>query len=790
VLEGSELLLGVAAKGHGAEGRWGRRPCKTRKMANGTGQTSIGEVECGKHSMKRTKTCPACLRGLPVSRETPTMGRMAARAWVVAVVLAVGCGRGEEEPPTSLAAPADEEEQEVALWRTLVHEVDRRVLTERLERATTHEDVAVRRVAMRGMASLAPTEARSGRWLERGLRDPDAEVRSHASLGLGSLEGEGLEPVRAGLLGALAAEEDLRAREDMLWDLGRLGDASAIPALRSALESERAGERRAACEGFAQLGMRRRSVEPDAHRQVATRVLEDASTEVRIACAHAIARLADPGADVAQRAPLASILLGALRDEQPDVRRYALLALGRLPETPLDPVAQATRDPDAAVAVQAFRSLAELAAHAGDGPYAAALRGRLDACLGATEACVGPPLHVLLAALDAAIPLVHGSSTHGVAQEAEARLAALKEPSRGLALAHCAAARLADAGHGWPRRVIGCGHGRVPKGWDALGAVDVLARLEGAGPERSAMLRRLHAGGGPRVRAAVLEATPAVGHPDLNGLVLRGLTSGDRALVTTALRAIERLAGRWRSGEVQAPPTARLRRALGEGRAALEAEHYAAGLAAWADAVGVLGNAASAPDLEVLSRHPSATVRTAARRALERLGKTPPTGAPSGPADVVGATDLPASDHILRMTLETTAGTVRIALWPHRAPASITRLRELAGSGFYDGTAIHTLLPGFAVQAGDPRGDGHGGPLFVIRDELHRAPFDRGTVGLAHAGADTAGSQFFITLASSPHLTGRYTAVGEVIEGMEVVERWLPGDVLRSVRVSRETQRP
>jgi cyclophilin family peptidyl-prolyl cis-trans isomerase/HEAT repeat protein len=715
------------------------------------------------------------------------MGRMAARGWVVAVVLAVGCGRGEVEPPPGQAAPTDEEEQRIALWRTLVHEVDRRVLTERLERATTHGDVAVRRVAMRAMAFLAATEPRAPRWLERGVRDPDAEVRSHAGLGLGSLEGEGLEAVRAALLGALAAEEDLRTREDLLWDLGRLGDASALPALRSALESERAGERRAACEGFAQLGLRRRSVEPDAHRQVATRVLEDANPEVRVACAHALARLADPGADVADRAPLASILLGALRDEQPDVRRYALLALGRFPETPLDPVAHATRDPDPAVAVQAFRSLAELAAHLGDGPYAAALRSRLDACLGATEECVGPPLHVLLGALDAAMPLVHGSSTLGVAQEAETRLAALEDPSRGLALAHCAAARLADAGHGWPRRVIGCGHGRVPKGWDGLGAVDVLARLEGAAVERSAMLRRLYAGGGPRVRAAVLEAAPAVGHPDLNGLVLRGLTSGDRALVTAALRATERLAGRWRTGEVPGPQKRKLRRALGEGKGALEAEHYAAGLAAWGDAVGVLGDAALAPDLEALAHHPSAAVRTAARRGLERLGKPPPRGAPREPSDVVEAKDLPAADHILRMTLDTTAGRVRMALWPDRAPASVARLVQLAGSGFYDGTPIHTLLPGFAVQAGDPRGDGHGGPPFVIRDELHRAPFDRGTVGLAHAGADTAGSQFFVTLASSPHLAGRYTAVGEVMEGMEVVERWLPGDMVRSVRVSRET---
>jgi cyclophilin family peptidyl-prolyl cis-trans isomerase len=97
--------------------------------------------------------------------------------------------------------------------------------------------------------------------------------------------------------------------------------------------------------------------------------------------------------------------------------------------------------------------------------------------------------------------------------------------------------------------------------------------------------------------------------------------------------------------------------------------------------------------------------------------------------------------------------------------------------------AIHRVVPNFVVQAGDTRGDGHGGPGYTIRDEINMRPYLRGTVGMALDWEDTGGSQFFITHSPQPHLDGRYTAFGHVVAGMEIVDRLMPWDVIQRVRI-------
>ena len=87
------------------------------------------------------------------------------------------------------------------------------------------------------------------------------------------------------------------------------------------------------------------------------------------------------------------------------------------------------------------------------------------------------------------------------------------------------------------------------------------------------------------------------------------------------------------------------------------------------------------------------------------------------------------------------------------------------------------------MQAGDPRGDGEGGPGYTLRDEINMLPYMRGAVGMALDGADTGGSQFFITHAPQPHLDAKYTVFGRVVAGMDVVDRLQQWDVIRRVRV-------
>ena len=133
--------------------------------------------------------------------------------------------------------------------------------------------------------------------------------------------------------------------------------------------------------------------------------------------------------------------------------------------------------------------------------------------------------------------------------------------------------------------------------------------------------------------------------------------------------------------------------------------------------------------------------------------------------------------------IETDRGVVEIELAILDAPLTVANFMALARKGFFDGTAIHRVVPDFVVQGGDPRGDGEGGPGYTIRDEINMRPYLRGTVGMALDWDDTGGSQFFITHSPQPHLDGRYTVFGTVVAGMDVVDRLAPWDVIRRVRI-------
>ena len=139
----------------------------------------------------------------------------------------------------------------------------------------------------------------------------------------------------------------------------------------------------------------------------------------------------------------------------------------------------------------------------------------------------------------------------------------------------------------------------------------------------------------------------------------------------------------------------------------------------------------------------------------------------------------------LRVALRTTRGDILIALDEDAAPYTVMSLLRLVHAGFFDGLTFHRVVPNFVVQGGDPRGDGWGGPGYTLRSEFSPVPYERGTVGIASAGKDTEGSQFFITHSPQPHLDGRYTVVGRVIRGMDAVDRLRVGDTIIDVRIAR-----
>ena len=133
--------------------------------------------------------------------------------------------------------------------------------------------------------------------------------------------------------------------------------------------------------------------------------------------------------------------------------------------------------------------------------------------------------------------------------------------------------------------------------------------------------------------------------------------------------------------------------------------------------------------------------------------------------------------------IETSKGTIEFELNVLDAPQTSQNFMALARKGYFNGLQIHRVVPNFVVQDGDPRGDGSGGPGYTIRDELNDKPFVRGTVGMALSGPDTGGSQFFIMHSPAPHLDAKYTVFGQVVNGIDVVDRIQQLDVIQRVRI-------
>jgi len=158
----------------------------------------------------------------------------------------------------------------------------------------------------------------------------------------------------------------------------------------------------------------------------------------------------------------------------------------------------------------------------------------------------------------------------------------------------------------------------------------------------------------------------------------------------------------------------------------------------------------------------------------------PAPGRPIAAYDSPELADPQVSPHAF---IETTKGTIEFEFTVLDAPQTAQNFITLARRGFFNGLQVHRVVPNFVVQDGDPRGDGSGGPGYTIRDELNDRPFVRGAVGMALSGPDTGGSQFFIMHSPAPHLDAQYTVFGTVVNGMDVVDKIAPLDVIQRVRI-------
>mgnify|MGYP001580373687 CR=1 FL=1 len=202
-------------------------------------------------------------------------------------------------------------------------------------------------------------------------------------------------------------------------------------------------------------------------------------------------------------------------------------------------------------------------------------------------------------------------------------------------------------------------------------------------------------------------------------------------------------------------------------------------------AMGNIGDARFIPTLETALKDPDRTVAMFADAALSRITHQDYS------AKVSKATKPLRTDYdwetlesiqpAQTVSLMTNKGIIKLQLMREHAPFTVLSFVKLARRGFYKGLTFHRVVPNFVVQGGDPRGDGWGGPGYAIRSEFSMTNFERGMVGIASAGKDTEGCQFFITHSPAPHLDGRYTIFAKVVEGQDVVDRIQVGDTITEI---------
>jgi HEAT repeat protein/cyclophilin family peptidyl-prolyl cis-trans isomerase len=590
--------------------------------------------------------------------------------------------------------------------------------------------------------------------LTKVLGDSDPEVRQMAAFALGLI---GDSSARDPLIAALR-DPSLLVQGSAAEALGLIGDrtaADAVGQLAAAIVQSGAVAQAPGPEGDAvrdtPAGAFRLAifalVRLHAYDQLAAAVLDGAQPRVRWwPVAFALQRLEDPRALPA--------LLALATDPNPYTRAFAVKGLGPIKDRAAVPVLTPLVDgPDRAVAVEAIRSL-----------------GRIGDPAGA------PPLLQLIASMKAnptlrleAVTAIGGIKGDGII---DLLLDIVGDPSPPVRAAAIRSLAQLDA-----ENFITVLSGLDPDPhWSVRSA---LASVLGTLPPEIGLprLRAMRDDPDERVIPAVLASLAALKAPDALDTIGARLKTGDaivRAAAATALGRLKPAAG-----------VAQLAEAYKTG---LRDTTYVARGAALA-ALAEYGADAATPTLTEALSDTDWAIRVRAAALLKQLDpaseaglkiRPAPTGRPESAYEASRLLSPPVSTHVF---IDTDRGTIQLELAVVDAPLTVETFVTLARKGFYDGLTFHRVVPDFVIQGGDPRGDGEGGPGFTVRDELSQQPYLRGSVGIALDWEDTGGSQFFITHSPQPHLDGRYTVIGRVIAGMDVVDQIQQWDVMRRVRV-------
>lgn len=698
--------------------------------------------------------------------------RTVRRSAIVLLVIALTCA-GCKTVPVAPTVPIVTWEQKLA---AIIRLEDQRILRE----PNPPAPVVLRPATKTTPAIVAPPQPTD---LVRLLNDDEARVRRRAALAIGRVGlSEGVEPL-TNLLG----DGEVEVKQMAAFALGLIGDAAARPALLEALKSPQPILQGRAAEALGLIGNKADGAAITAMVQAHVRagVLNGVMPD----------ETGYPLAPAVEATRLGIYALTRLGDY--DSLAAAVVANGK-PVSSWWPIAYALQrvgDPRAATALTsllatpgrftaAFAARGLGTAKATDG--AAALR-RMVTDQKLPQAVIVQSIRAVAAMRDtASLPalrtiVLNRSADATVRLEAMTALAALANESstdllldlisnptpaiRGAALGALArvdpevfVSTLAslDTDRDWTVRVaLANALGTLPAD-RALPRLTVLLQ----DPDR-------------RVIPAVLAALASTKAPGADRILIERLKAPDVVIRGAAASAL----GSLKVASAVQPLIEAYR------SAASDREYGARGSVL--GALATIDPAAARPILNEALKDPdwAVRVRAADLLRLQKVDEHPARPAAPAPGNSPEFQTVVAPRYSPHAYIETEKGTIEIELAVVDAPLTTANFMTLARKGFFNGIAFHRIVPDFVVQGGDPRGDGEGGPGYSIRDEINERPYLRGTVGMALDWKDTGGSQFFITHSPQPHLDGRYTVFGHVVAGLDVVDRLVPWDVIKSVRI-------
>ncbi|MEZ4403426.1 MAG: peptidylprolyl isomerase [Kofleriaceae bacterium] len=714
-------------------------------------------------------------------------------ALALAVATLSACPRSTPTPPTTPTELTRADRLEIAQL-----EVQRAAAVPALIKLADDRHPGKRALALRALGRIGTADAVAE--LRRRLIGEQA-VGAAAALGLAGATGDLEEADAKAIVGELAMLPlDGPARAVVVEAMGRIGTAAAMPPLARALGAKDPATVAAAAIGLGRLGRAKVALDATAELTLVGLSRND-DAAVRYAATYALARgFVDPTAPPPGAPdPIVRALRDRLADSQGAIRAAAVAGLAARKAVPVTTpdLTKALDDGDWRVAVELVRALGGAAGT--DQTRAAVVPYLALVAAGWSDGSRPPAFaHVLLEGLRllterAAEPTVRAVLVT-IARSYTDRPPSAREPERRLAAAWANCLALGALARPLPTtptgdmlndpqvalaQLSGCGDGVLPEPLAQGVMLEAIAAGTNAPAQRLAQAAN-H--GDPAIASAALALMPDVAKaatPDqlvvLRDALIAALGRDEPAVAGSAADAAKALLTARGVGGALAPLAAAV---VARADRTVDDPELASGFLAVIAEARLDG----LPVCQRLAPSPSPVLRAASRACVTAL-----TGTDPGPRAAATPPARPPVDPdlALRTTgtwkLTTTQGELAISLDATIAPWHVATIIELTRRGFYDGQLVHRVVPDFVVQSGDPTGTGWGGPGFTLPAEPTSsldpaAHFDGGAVGIADAGKDSGGSQWFAMHGPAPHLDGRYTYAGALVDGAEVLDRLQVGD--------------